>query len=216
MFHLSKILHVLTLGLWFGTAIFFSFVVGLNLFGTFGRVAAEPPAEREIWFPMWDAFDGPSPDPAFAEPLRKEQGTRAAGVAIAPLFHWYFGIQAVCALLASATALALRQKGVGRIHAIRATVLLTALITVALGWWLEHVVEDLRGPRNSTFDAMVRQSTPHVEDVRAAVEARKEFARWHLASLGLNMVTVVLVTIAMAQAAYLPSSQHPVDKTVRA
>src|SRR5262249_2153201 len=98
MFRLSKILHVLALALWFGTAIFFSFVVGLNLFGTFEQVAAEPPAKREIWFPMWQAFDGPSPDPVSPEPLRKEQGTRAAGVAIAPLFHWYFGIQAVCAV----------------------------------------------------------------------------------------------------------------------
>src|SRR5579871_1059626 len=206
MFHLSKILHVLALGLWFGTAVFFSFVVGLNLFGTFERVAAEPPAERVIWLPMWKAYDGNSPDPVFPEPLRKEQGTRAAGVAIDPLFHWYFGIQAVCALLATATASSWRPMNAGRIHSVRAVLLLAALLTVALGWWLERVVEDLRGPRNSTFDAMVSQSPPQAEDVRAAVEARKAFARWHLASLGVNMVTVLLVTIAMAQAAYLPSS----------
>jgi acyl phosphate:glycerol-3-phosphate acyltransferase len=204
MLHFCKILHVLALGLWFGTVIFFSFVVGLNLFETFERVAAEPPAERPIWFPMWNADDGSPPVPTLPEPLRKEQGTRAAGVAITPLFHWYFGIQGMCALLATATALAWRRMGTGRIHRLRAGVLLAALITVGLGWWLERVVDDLRGPRNSTFDTMVRHSPPRDEDVRAAVEARQTFARWHLYSLGLNMVTVLLVTIAMAQAAYLP------------
>ncbi|HTU19529.1 MAG TPA: glycerol-3-phosphate 1-O-acyltransferase PlsY [Gemmataceae bacterium] len=206
MLHFSKILHVLALGLWFGTVIFFSFVVGLNLFGTFEQVAAEPPAERPIWFPMWKAHDGPPPAPALPDPLRKEQGTRAAGVVITPLFHWYFGIQAVCALLATATALACRRISTGRIHRLRAGILMTALVTVGLGWWLEHVVDDLRGPRNRTFDAMVSHSSPQDKDVREAVEARRTFARWHLYSLGLNMLTVLLVTVAMAQAAYLPAT----------
>src|SRR6185437_10546238 len=71
MLHFSKILHVLALGLWFGTVIFFSFVVGLNLFGTFEAVAVETP--RQSWFPLWEAYDGPSPHAAFPEPLRKEQ-----------------------------------------------------------------------------------------------------------------------------------------------
>ncbi len=205
MLHLSKILHVLALGLWFGTVIFFSFVVGLNLFGTFEKVAEKEPEEREVWFPMWNAYDGPSLDPALPEPLRKEQGTRAAGVALGPLFRWYFGIQTVCAVLATATVLSWRQMGIGRVHTARAGVLLAALVTVALGWWLLHVVENLREPRNSTFDEMVRHSPPRAEDVRAAIDARQAFMRWHLVSLGVNMVTVLLVTIAMAQAAYLPA-----------
>lgn len=205
MLHLTKILHVLTLGLWFGTTIFFSFVVGLSLFGTFEKVAAEPTEKREAWFPMWNVYDGPSPDPALPQPLRKEQGSRAAGAALAPLFHGYFGIQAVCAVLATATALSWRRMGTGRIHAGRASVLLAALVMVALGWWLLRAVEDYREPRNRTFDAMVSHSPPRAEDVRAAVEARQTFARWHLYSLGVNMLTVLLVTIAMAQAAYLPT-----------
>lgn len=212
MLHFSKILHVLALGLWFGTVIFFSFIVGLNLFGTFENLAAQTPEEREVWFPMWQAYDGPSPDPVFPEPLRKEQGTRAAGVAIGPLFHWYFGIQAVCALLATATALSWRRMGMGRVHAFRAGILVTAFVTVVLGWWLLRVVEDLREPRNSTFDAMVRHSPPQAENVREAVTARQTFVRWHLVSLAVNMATVLLVTIAMAQAAYLPVRAQD-DKT---
>jgi acyl-phosphate glycerol 3-phosphate acyltransferase len=214
LLHLSKILHVLALGLWFGTVIFFSFVVGLNLFATFEKVAAEPPEERAIWFPMWKAYDGPAPARTFPEPLRKEQGTRAAGVAIAPLFHWYFDIQAVCSLLATATAFAWRRLGTGRIHRLRAGILLAALVMVALGGWLERIVEDLRGPRNSTFDAMVRHSGSRAEDIEAAVKARQTFGRWHLYSLGLNMATVLLVSIAMAQAAYLPIATAEEKKIV--
>jgi glycerol-3-phosphate acyltransferase PlsY len=204
--HFRKVLHAWVLGLWFGSGVFFSFVVGWDLFTTFERVAAQAPAEREVWFPMWNAYDGPSPDPIFPEPLRKEQGVRAAGVALEPLFHGYFGIQAACAALATATALAWCRAAAERIHTVRAGVLLTALATVALGWWLMGVVEDLREQRNSAFDAMVRHSPPRDDAIRTAVEARQEFARWHLYSLGVNTVTVLLVTVAMAQAAYLPRS----------
>ncbi len=202
MLHFNKILHVLALGLWFGTIIFFSFVVGLNLFGTFEAVAVETP--RQSWFPTWDAYDGPSPNPVFPEPLRREQGTRAGGVAIHPLFTWYFGIQAVCGLLATATALAWHRAGAATVHRLRAGILVAALAMVALGWWLERKVDELREPRNNTFDAMVSHSPPRSEDVSAAVAARATFVRWHLYSLGINMLTVLLVTIAMGQAAYLP------------
>lgn len=204
LLHLSKILHVWALGLWFGTAIFFTFVVGLNLFGTFERVAAEPPEKREVWFPMWKAYDGPPPDPTLPEPLRKEQGTRAAGAALEPLFHWYFGIQAVCAVLATATALSWLRIGVERIHANRFCILLAALGLVAIGWQLMRGVEALRGLRNGAFDSMVRESPPTEEATQSALQARQFFTRFHLASLGVNMVTILLVTIAMAQAAYLP------------
>jgi glycerol-3-phosphate acyltransferase PlsY len=216
MLHFSKSLHVLALGLWFGTAIFFSFVVGLNLFGTFESVAGKEPEEREVWFPMWKvydrkALDNPSFAPAFVESVRKEQGTRAAGAAIRPLFYWYFGIQSVCALLAAATALSWRRMSAGRVHSVRIRVLLTALATVALGCWLLRVVEDKLDVRNQSFDAMVRHlpqraevTSAFVKDLSAFLTARQEFGLWHLVSLGVNMVTVVLVTIAMAQAAYLP------------
>jgi hypothetical protein len=75
---------------------------------------------------------------------------------------------------------------------------------VVVGAALADHVEHLRWWRNSTFDAMVGHSPLRAEDIAAAVEARRTFVRWHLYSLGLNMLTVVLVTIAMAQAAYLP------------
>ncbi len=204
MLPFSKIVHVLALGLWFGTVIFFSFVVGVSLFDTFDRVAKEEPADRDVWFPMWKAYDGPPGNAIFQEPLRREQGSRAAGVAIGQLFPWYFAIQAVCGLVTAATALAWCRAGAARRHRVRAGILLAALATVALGWWLERKVEELREPRNRTFDAMVSHSPPHPEDVRTAADARAEFVRWHLYSLVLNMLTALLVTIAMMQAAFLP------------
>jgi acyl phosphate:glycerol-3-phosphate acyltransferase len=204
LLHLSKVLHVLALGLWFGTVIFFSFVVGLTLFGTFERVAVE--ADRPLWFPKWQTYDGESPDPIFPKPLSKEQGTRAAGVAIDPLFKWYFGIQAVCGSLATVTAFVWLRSAKGRTHRIRASILITALVMVAVGWWLERKVHELREPRNKTFDAMISHSPPIETDVRAAVAAREKFVRWHLYSLGLNMLIVLLVTIAMAQAVSLPAA----------
>ena len=35
LFCLGKLLHVLAVGLWFGTVVFFTFIVGLTLFHTF-------------------------------------------------------------------------------------------------------------------------------------------------------------------------------------
>jgi hypothetical protein len=176
----------------------------VSLFDTFDRVARKGPADREVWFPMWKAYDGPSGNAIFPEPLRREQGSRAAGVAIDPLFKWYFGIQAVCGLLTAATALAWCRAGAARRHRLRAGILLAALATVAVGWWLEQTVDQMRGPRNATFDTMVSHSPPHPEDVSAAADARATFVRWHLYSLVLNMLTAHLVTIAMMQAAFLP------------
>jgi hypothetical protein len=43
--------------------------------------------------------------------------------------------------------------------------------------------------------------------------ARTEFGRWHLWSLVLNFVTIILVTIAMALAAQLPAERNGVSRT---
>jgi glycerol-3-phosphate acyltransferase PlsY len=214
MMHVGKIVHVLALGLWFGTAIFFSFVVGLNLFGTFDEIAAQAPDRRPAWFPVWKAYDGPPPSKDLPNPLRMEQGSRAGGVLIAPMFRWYFGIQGVCALLATATAWSWRRLRQGCVHTIRAFVLLAALVTVGLGAWLEHEVNALRQPRNDSFDAMLSHDPPRGEDVAAAVSARQTFGRWHLYSLGLNMFTLLLVSAAMAQAAFLPAPLAEEKKSV--
>ncbi len=132
MIKLSKSLHVLAVGLWFGTTIFFSFVVGLSLFGRFEQLGEAQ--FRPAWFPLPHAYlrkdaaiDGP-----------KEQGVRAAGYAVGPMFPVYFAIQGVCGLVALATALPWARRG--GVHHWRMTLLLTALTLVIVGWPVELYV----------------------------------------------------------------------------
>jgi hypothetical protein len=201
----GKTLHVFALGLWFGTAVFFT-LTGVLLFQAFEDVSARPRDARPVWFPLPDAYDRELPGDQFPKPLRKEQGARAAGTAVSPLFPWYFGIQGVCACVTAATALAwaIARRG-ENVHRARAAVLLLALISVGVGWWLERVVSGLRGPRNDAMDAVLLSPTPSPEAVAAAERARAEFGRWHGYSLVANFATLLLVAAAMALAAQLPA-----------
>src|SRR5262249_31303925 len=131
---LTRTLHVLAVGLWFGTVVFFSFVVGLSLFGHFEDLAKK--TDRPLWFPLPREYAGDPPSNKFPDPLRKEQGTRAAGFAVSPMFTWYFAIQAVCAIIALATALGW-SRFPRNVHTLPTVVLSVALLSVAVGWWLE-------------------------------------------------------------------------------
>src|SRR5262249_53175621 len=103
MFLLTKIVHVLALGLWFGTLIFFV-VVGLSLFHTFEAEGMTEAEGRPSWFPLPPKYNKPEDLDIPLNPP-KEQGTRAAGFAVGPMFGWYFLLQGVCGFLAVATAL---------------------------------------------------------------------------------------------------------------
>lgn len=201
MLTLSKVIHVLALGLWFGTAVFFSFVVALNLFGTFETLAALPAAERPLWFPLPAEF-------ARDVATQKEQGTRAAGAVISPLFDWYFLLQGVCGFLAVATALGWsRAQSQDRVHRLRTAILLLALVTVVAGWPVERKVHELRVERNKSADAVLLAGDAAPEGARAAAsELRETFGRWHGYSTLLNLGTVLFVTVGMALAARLPAA----------
>jgi acyl-phosphate glycerol 3-phosphate acyltransferase len=202
MLHLSKTLHVLAVGLWFGTVVFFT-ITGLVLFGAFERLSTEK--DRPLWFPLPSAFAKEPPSDKFPNPLSKEQGSRAAGYAVSPLFPWYYGVQTVCALVATATALGWSMQRRGeKVHRLRSAVLVLALLGVAMGWWLEHVVSDLRGPRNDLTDAVLTSPSPTADEIQKAVDARSAFGDWHGYSLLANMATLLLVAVAMALAAQLP------------
>jgi hypothetical protein len=200
----TKIIHVLAVGLWFGTAVFFTFVVGLSLFSTFDELAVQQ--SRPLWFPLPPELDKPRPSERFPEPLRKEQGSRVAGAAVGPMFPWYYGIQAVCGVLALVTALSwfwLAPPGGAR--TARTVILVLALITVGVGWWLERVVSELRAAREEKSDLVLRSPQPSPAEIQAADVARAEFGRWHGYSLLGNFATLFLVTLAMALAAALPA-----------
>jgi hypothetical protein len=204
MLSLYKTVHVLALGLWFGTVVFFT-ISGVLVFRAFEEVSREPGPERPAWFPLPDRYARDPPSDRFPDPLRLEQGSRAAGTAVGAIFPWYFRLQTICAVLALVTALSLG--GAGTAQRARVVVLGLGLATVGLGWWLERVVHDLRTERNRATDAALRSGTPSSEQVRAAEEARAAFGRWHGYSLLVNFATLLLAGAALALAAHLPGAQ---------
>jgi acyl-phosphate glycerol 3-phosphate acyltransferase len=198
---LAKTLHVLAVGLWFGAAVFF-IVVTLSLFSSFESEAVKPQAERPVWFPVAAPFDRDAN-------LRKEQGTRAAGHAVGPLFDYYFLLQGICGFVAAVTALGWARAEPGsRVHKVRALVVLFALATVVAGWPIERYVGELRDSRNKAVDAELQaQGHGSAEQYAAVAKAsRAEFGRWHFYSLMLNFLTVILVTVVMALTARLPEA----------
>jgi acyl phosphate:glycerol-3-phosphate acyltransferase len=202
MTHLSKSLHVLAVGLWFGATVFFSFVVGLSLFGSFEQLG-EHPQQRPDWFPPTakyarsdDAINGP-----------KEQGVRAAGFAVSPMFPWYFALQGSCGFVALATALPWARRG--GVHRWRMSMLLTALTLVIAGWPVELYVNALRHPRNDKSDAYLQSPEPTETQRQDMQAARSAFGMWHGVSLMLNFAVILCVTGATALAAHLPGAAIP-------
>jgi hypothetical protein len=204
MLSLTKILHVLAVGLWFGSATFFTFV-GLSLSDTFEKITAKPAQDRPYWLPLPSQLDKSRPSDKFPEPLSKEQGGRIFGTAVGPMFRPYYILQVVCGGLALLTALAWPGGGVQRARVI---VLLLALVGAAAGWRLEGEVEARRDTRSKLSDAVLEMESaaPSPEQVRAAETARTDFGTWHTYSLLVNCATLALVTVAMAMGAFLPAT----------
>jgi acyl-phosphate glycerol 3-phosphate acyltransferase len=200
MQQLIKMVHLLTLGLWFGSTVFFTFVVGLSLFGTFDALGQQEP--RPAWFPRPALYD--KKDEVINGP--REQGSRVAGAAVGPMFPTYFLLQGICGFLAIGSAWGWQHSHPQeKVHRWRVTVLLVALLTVVLGWPLEHHVSELRIPRNEATDRYLAASGEQIAAEReAAITARFEFFRWHTCSLLLNFVTIGLVGVALAMGAALP------------
>lgn len=177
-----KVLHVLALGLWFGSVVFFQFAA-LSIFKKFEEVGENPAAVERAWLPSFD----------------KEQGTRLAGVAVSPIFPLFFTIQGVCGFVVALTALAWsRERPEDRLSRRRALLALLALTTVVIAWPVAQKVSALRYLR-------------YQGDEAAQAAARADFGTWHTYSLILAFITMVLVTMLMAMAARLPqaSAQPP-------
>jgi acyl-phosphate glycerol 3-phosphate acyltransferase len=202
----SKTLHVLTLGLWFGSAAFFT-LAGYLIFEEFKKDVAAAEQQWPEWFVLPDGTrDTANTD--LPELLTRERASRPFGVAVRPLFPWYYGIQLVCGFLAYGTALAW-QKGreKDKVQSWRAWVLMVALIITLGGWWLEGKVEELRKPRDEKMDAVLKQN-PTDAQIEDAKRAHSEFMKWHGYSLAQNGVTLILVAVAMALAAQLPAASE--------
>jgi acyl-phosphate glycerol 3-phosphate acyltransferase len=177
MLMLAKVVHVLALGLWFGSVVFFTFSA-LLVFRSFESVADLPAAERPA---------------GLAESFTKENGTQLAGLAVGPIFPWYFAMQTVCGALTVATAFALaRYEPQADTHKARRAVLAVALVLVLIAWPFSAKVSQVRADRYS-------------KDATKAAAAREEFGRLHAYSLVLNLLVLGLVGVGMALAARLPT-----------
>jgi glycerol-3-phosphate acyltransferase PlsY len=204
MVTLSKTIHVLALGLWLGMIVFFM-IVALIVFDQLESLALER-AGRPWWFPVNPSYSNVKQESGINSLL--EQGTRAAGYALSPVFGWYFLIQGLCGFLAAATALPWPRLEPGRrIHRVRVGLLVAALATVVIAWPLDQKVDQLREPRHEAMDRYLEK--PNSANLEAAVAARKEFGMWHGFSLMLNFGTLVLVFAALALAAQLPARPVP-------
>jgi acyl phosphate:glycerol-3-phosphate acyltransferase len=192
MLPLLRLLHVFCVALWFGSVAFFT-VAGVLIFDSFRKESELPAEKRPLWFPVPEALDRPSPGDGFPDPLRLEQGSRAAGVAVGGIFPVYYALQAGCGLVAVLTALALARHGEGAGHRWRSLLSLLALATVLGGWWLETRVAELREPRNTLTDRALASASPSPELLEEARQARADFLRWHAYSLVQNFATLLLV-----------------------
>jgi hypothetical protein len=94
----------------------------------------------------------------------------------------------------------------GRADRWRISLCTLALAAAGLGWWLETVVADLRGPREKLTDAVLVASSPTQELLAEARSARAIFGRWHFYSLMLNFATLALVGLLTGLAAHLPGA----------
>lgn len=89
---IARCLHQLSVALWFGSVAFFT-VAGLLIFQAFEEVALE--TERPAWLPVVPLYAGTPPE-GFPTPLAREQGSRAAGVAVSGVFPFLRAANRLC------------------------------------------------------------------------------------------------------------------------
>ena len=202
---IAKTLHVLAVGLWFGSVAFF-ILVGLTVFQSFDALTKPPAQDRESWLPLPDEFavrkagviDGP-----------QEQGRRLAGSVVRPIFPRYFLLQLICTIVALVPALAWAARSSGRwIHRGRCGVLLIGFMLIVVNMSMAGCVHEAQKTANQRVDDYLsdylREKHPRHEQEVAMRIARGEFQVWHGASMIINVVTLLMATAAMGLAASLP------------
>src|SRR5262245_26156769 len=179
---LTRAIHVLSLGLWFGAVVMFNFVVApTQFFEAFPAVVESAPSDRTANLPL---------APGATEEQRKHLATALAGSAVGPVFPKFFQLQAACAALTLITALGWWTRP-GKVHRWRVVVVGLAAVGVAVGWPLSNRVSALR----------IERFHPDAATAEAAASA---FGQWHLISLLLSLVTLALAGVALAMAAKMP------------
>ncbi|CAN5625867.1 hypothetical protein BH11PLA2_BH11PLA2_40340 [soil metagenome] len=184
--NLLRVLHVLAVSLWFGGAGFFNFVVAPSLFRSYAEVVETAPSDRTANLPLLKADTD--------EATKKKLAGALFGAGVGPVFPKYFAMMTACAVIALVTAFTWRRDG--RVHRTRFLVALMALATIAVGWPISKEVTAMRLLRF--------HSNPDIAKV--AVDA---FATWHLVSLALSFITVILAGVLVVLCAWLPQKSKP-------
>jgi hypothetical protein len=123
--------------------VFFSFLAAPAIFASFRDVATSPPSDRTAFVPINEGLD---------DAKREQLGSALAGAAVGPVFPLFFGLHAVCGVIAVITA-AGWWKQPGRVNRVRAILIGIALATVAIGWPISQKVTELRLARFSPDEA---------------------------------------------------------------
>jgi acyl phosphate:glycerol-3-phosphate acyltransferase len=181
-------LHVLALGLWFGGAGFFNFASAPKIFQSFEAVVSGSPSDRTAHQDIARGLDSDQ---------KKQLASALAGAAVGPIFPLYYALQTICCGVALATAMSWRKRPEA-VHRRRVWILAIAMVAVLASLPLGSYVSELRVLR---FDP----------DPAISAAAKAGFGPWHLASLLLSFVTVLLAGIALAMAAALPDRKVQID-----
>jgi acyl-phosphate glycerol 3-phosphate acyltransferase len=135
---LARIVHVMTLGFWFGGVAFFTFVATPIIFQSFERLVENQNASRTDWMPA----------------ITKLQASQLSGIAVSNIFPWYFLLQGVCGLLALATTFRIGvSKPFSRLEIWRLVVLVAGVATVLIAFPLSQKIEGLRAARATGDEA---------------------------------------------------------------
>jgi hypothetical protein len=181
-------LHHVSVALWFGSVAFFT-VAGLLIFQAYEEVALS--ADRPEWLPRVALYEQAAPE-GFPSPLAREQGSRAAGVAVSGIFPFFFALQTGCAAVALVTSW-----GIG--GPVRKGLCIAGLVVVLSGWGIERLVHELRLPRNELTDRALADPNPSI--LTEARMARARFGMWHGVSLLVNFaalgITLALVSLPL-------------------
>jgi glycerol-3-phosphate acyltransferase PlsY len=172
-------LHLLAVGLWFGSGAFFIFVAATPLLTAYKEVVSEPPSYRTAGLNVVP--------PDATDEQKKQLASALGGVAVAPLFPRFFVLSALCAGVAVATADGLRRMKRTKIQKWRFWLCLIGAGLVAVGWPLSVYVAGLNAAR---FESP---------------EAQKLFNPLHGVSLMGSAITTVVAGVVLLLGAALPA-----------
>lgn len=180
---IGRELHLVALGLWLGSSVFFNLIAAPRIFDTFKAVVADAPSDRTAHVAIAAGL---------SETDQAKLASALAGAAVGPIFPAYFALSAGCALVALIGAVGWAVTHAGREDRARAVVLALAALVVAVNYPVAQEVTRLRLERLS-------------DDLAIAEAARSAFGPAHAVSLLLSLAMMGLVGVAMLLAASLPN-----------